>query len=115
MSNEVMLEDLMKIISNKYLAVNIAARRARQLNEGAVTTVETDAAKKPTIALEELFAEKLNYQILQRGELVAIEEQTRLEAVFEVDDAEGEEPLLEEEYVDDTRLAIDDEEPEEGI
>jgi len=116
MSNQVMLEDLMKVISNKYFAANIAAIRAKQLNEGAVAAVKTDAAKETTAALEELLAEKLDYQILQRGELRAMEERMRLEATLVVDDAdEAAEPLLDEEYVDDRGFVVDDDEPEEGI
>ncbi len=116
MSDQVMLEDIMKVINNKYLAVNIAARRARLLNEGAVTAVKTNAVKATTIALEELLAEKLEHQILHRGELREIEERMRLEATLIVDDAdEAEEPLLDEEYVDDRGFVVDDEEPEEGI
>jgi DNA-directed RNA polymerase omega subunit len=46
MNHSGILEDLSRIIENKYLAVNIAAKRARWLNEkGTLPTIETDASR----------------------------------------------------------------------
>ncbi|HID55226.1 TPA: DNA-directed RNA polymerase subunit omega [Candidatus Poribacteria bacterium] len=62
----VMIEDLEEIIGNKYLAANIAARRARQLSIGVRPRIKTNHIKHPTIALEELAAGELEYKLLPR-------------------------------------------------
>lgn len=105
----IMLEDLEEIVSNKYLAVNIAARRARQLNEGERPTIKTGVVKPSTIALRELVEGKLEFRVLQVSQ--------QPEDSLELDDTllDEDEPILEEEYIDDTDLVIDDEEPEEGL
>ena len=106
----IMLEDLEGVIENKYLAVNVAARRARQLNEGERALIQTNMVKPSTIALQELIQGKLEYRVRSLtpppSEVPELEE-TLLD--------EDEEPILEEEYIDDTDLVIDDEEPEEGL
>lgn len=107
----IMLEDLEGVIENKYLAVNVAARRARQLNQGDRPLVETNMVKPSTIALQELIQGKLEYRV--RSLTPPPEELEEIDETL-LDD-EDEEPLLEEEYIDDTELSIDDEEPEEGL
>jgi DNA-directed RNA polymerase omega subunit len=59
-----MIEDLEAIVGNKYLAANIAARRARQLNTGVRPKIKTNHIKHPTIALEELATGELEYKLL---------------------------------------------------
>ncbi len=105
----IMLEDLEGIVENKYLAVNIAARRARRLNEGDRTTIQTSAVKPSTIALQELIQGQLEFEI---KEIIS-----QSEDILELEDPllDDEEPILEEEYIDDTDLIVDDEEPEEGL
>lgn len=105
----IMLEDLEGVVENKYLAVNIAARRARTLNEGDRSVITTSAVKASTIALQELVQNKLAYKVAEtkptKDELLELDETL-------LDD---EEPLLDEEYIDDTDLILDDDEPEEGL
>ncbi|RKY04219.1 DNA-directed RNA polymerase subunit omega [Candidatus Poribacteria bacterium] len=59
----VLIEDLLSI-GNKYLAANIASRRARQLNAGERPRIKTSHIKPATIALEELAAGALEYRVL---------------------------------------------------
>lgn len=56
------LDELMKRVDSKYTMVVAAAKRARQLLEGAVPTVPPHAAKPVSIALEELAAGTLHYE-----------------------------------------------------
>ena len=60
----VYLEDLVKHVPNKYLAVNVIAKRARSLND---ELLEAGLSKKPkpvSIATEELESGKLSYRVL---------------------------------------------------
>lgn len=114
----VIFEDLMEIIGNKYIAANVAAKRARWLNEKKrFPTIKTDALKETTIALEELLANKLDYRPIQPEESREIDELIPLELPkSEEEGLEKEsESLLDEEYVDDSKMVVEDEEPEEGI
>ncbi|HIE27259.1 TPA: DNA-directed RNA polymerase subunit omega [Candidatus Poribacteria bacterium] len=116
MDYAVILEDLMNIIDNKYLAANIAAKRARWLNEKKrLPSIKTDALKDTTIALEELLANKLAYRPIQPEEVKKIEELIPSPESDEEEVQEEGEKLFEEEYVDDSNIVVEDEEPEEGI
>jgi DNA-directed RNA polymerase subunit omega len=48
-------------IHNRYSLVVLAAKRARQLKEGAPALIETTSANALTVALEEIAAGKVNY------------------------------------------------------
>ncbi len=116
MPKPVFLEDIMNAMENKYLASNVAAKRARQLNERSVIPeVSTDAIKETTIALEELLAGILYYQAPQAETPSTIEDLLKFEEPQPEEEVEEEEPLLEEEYVDDRDFTYTDDEPEEGI
>lgn len=65
--NEVVYnEDLVETIKNKYLAVNVAAKRARDINANGLPLAPTNAAdkkKKPVaIATQELIDGKLQFE-----------------------------------------------------
>ena len=67
MSEVVYNEDLVKRVSNKYLAVNIAAKRARDINANglpiASSSTAADKKKKPVaVATEELVEGKLHFE-----------------------------------------------------
>jgi DNA-directed RNA polymerase omega subunit len=118
MYDVVFLEDLMKIVENKYIAANIAAKRARWLNEKKrLPTIKTDAIKDTTIALEELLANKLDYRPTQREEPRKIEEliPMTLPTSEEEEIEEERESLFDEEYIDDRNISYEDEDTEEGI
>lgn len=61
---EIPLEDLLKKTNSLFKLVNLASRRALQLNEGAPPLIEEDnpQAKYPTIALEEILAGKVSFK-----------------------------------------------------
>jgi DNA-directed RNA polymerase omega subunit len=62
---EIYVEDITAIIPNKYLAVNVAAQRARVLNDRDLPVGESaKQAKKPTTqALLELIDGRLMYEV----------------------------------------------------
>ncbi|HEY8394166.1 MAG TPA: DNA-directed RNA polymerase subunit omega [Thermaerobacter sp.] len=59
--HRVTLDELLTKVDSKYTLVVLAARRARQLVDGAEPVIEPTASKPVTIALEELAAGKLQY------------------------------------------------------
>jgi len=61
---EIPLEELIKKTNSLFKLVNLASRRALQLNEGAKPLIEDDnpQAKYATIALEEILAGKVIYK-----------------------------------------------------
>jgi DNA-directed RNA polymerase subunit omega len=56
------LEALLDRVDNKYALVIVAAKRARQLKEGALPMVDVETANPVTIALEEISAGKIRYE-----------------------------------------------------
>jgi DNA-directed RNA polymerase omega subunit len=57
------LEELLKRTKSVYKLVNLAAKRALQLNEGAPKLIENEETKKfSTIALKEIIEDKINYK-----------------------------------------------------
>ena len=51
-----LISEVLEKIPNKYLAVIVASKRARAINEGFKSLVKTDATKPTTVALEEIAA-----------------------------------------------------------
>jgi len=60
---QVPIEDLMEHVDSKYRLVMVAAKRAKQLNRGAVPLVQTRSVKPIYQALEEVATGKLAYEI----------------------------------------------------
>lgn len=60
----VYLEDLVKHVPNKYLAVNVIAKRARSLNDELLGAGLSKKPKPVSVATDELQAGKLSYRIL---------------------------------------------------
>lgn len=56
---DVMLHDEAKGIKNKFVLVTLALKRARQLNDGSPPLVEIDSRKPVTIALHEIYQNKV--------------------------------------------------------
>ena len=114
MSEVVYNEDLVKRVENKYLAVNVAAKRARDINANGLPIAPANAAdkkKKPVaIATQELVEGKLHYE---RSEAKAPAPNTPTIFTDSQDSGDGsdifDEELLERGHDTDT------EEPEEGI
>ena len=65
------LENALSKVSNRYLLVVLAAKRARQLNRGAAGRVETRHKKPTSSALEEIAAAKVDYRVKEEGETKA--------------------------------------------
>jgi DNA-directed RNA polymerase subunit omega len=57
------LEKSLEKVSNRYMLVVLAAKRARQLNRGAVAQVETRQKKPTSTALEEIAQAKVGYRV----------------------------------------------------
>lgn len=61
------LEALLDRVENKYALVIVAAKRARQLKEGALPMVDIDSGNPVTIALEEIAAGKIRFEMPKLG------------------------------------------------
>ena len=60
---QIPLEDLLKKTGSLYKLVNLAAKRALQLNEGSPKLIENEELSKySTIALKEIMEEKVFYK-----------------------------------------------------
>ena len=58
------LEKSLEKVSNRYLLVVLAAKRARQLNRGAQNQVDARQHAKPTsVSLEEIAHGKVGYRV----------------------------------------------------
>jgi len=57
------LEKSLEKVSNRYLLVVIAAKRARQLNRGAAAQLESKHKKPTSVSLEEIADAKVGYRV----------------------------------------------------
>ena len=62
------LENSLNKVSNRYLLVVLAAKRARQINRGAAARVETRQKKPTSVALEEIAAAKVEYRVKEESD-----------------------------------------------
>lgn len=62
------LEKSLEKVSNRYLLVVLAAKRARQLNRGAAAQVESKQKKCTSVALEEVAQAKVGYRLKEESE-----------------------------------------------
>ncbi|MCK4518668.1 MAG: DNA-directed RNA polymerase subunit omega [Candidatus Omnitrophica bacterium] len=61
---DVSLEELLKKTGSLYKLVNLASKRALQLNEGAPPLIKSDEKMKyPAIALKEILEGKIDYKV----------------------------------------------------
>ena len=63
------LENSLNKVSNRYLLVVLAAKRARQINRGAAARVESRHKKPTSVALEEIAAAKVEYRVKDEAEV----------------------------------------------
>ncbi|HEV8354323.1 MAG TPA: DNA-directed RNA polymerase subunit omega [bacterium] len=61
------LEALLDRVENKYALVIVAAKRARQLKDGALPMVDIDSGSPVTVALEEIAAGKIRFDLPRTG------------------------------------------------
>jgi len=57
------VEPCLAQIGNRYLLVVVGAKRSRQLNRGALPTVESRRKKPTGVALEEIAGGKISYRV----------------------------------------------------
>ena len=63
------LEDILEQTGNKYLSVNIAAKRAREINaENSLPMLIANAEKPVTVAIDELRSGRIDYEELDQPE-----------------------------------------------
>ncbi len=62
------LEQALNKVSNRYLLVVLAAKRARQLNRGAASRVETKHKKPTSTSMEEIAGSKVEYRVKDEAE-----------------------------------------------
>ena len=62
------LEDILENSGNKYLSVNIAAKRAREINAESLPILMADAPKPVTIAIDEMRSGRIDYEELDQAE-----------------------------------------------
>ena len=63
------LEDILENSGNKYLSVNIAAKRAREINaENSLPMLMPNAEKPVIVAIEELKSGRIEYEELDQAE-----------------------------------------------
>ena len=63
---DIPIEELTKKIGSIYKLVNIASRRAAELNAGAAPLVQTESKKAATIALEEMRQGLVTYKLKEK-------------------------------------------------
>ena len=64
----VTVDDCLKRIPNRFQMTLAAARRARQIANGATPLVEVDKDKPTVIALREMALGKVGLEVLNRGQ-----------------------------------------------
>jgi len=62
------LERSLNKVSNRYMLVALACKRARQINRGAAARVASRHFKPTSIALEEIAAAQVEYRVKEEGE-----------------------------------------------
>lgn len=53
---------MLKNVDNRYTLVVMTAKRARQIIDGAKPIIEVDSSKPVTIAINEIYEEKISYE-----------------------------------------------------
>lgn len=114
--NEVVYnEDLVKTVENKYLAVNVVAKRARQINADglpiAPSSVTSKKQKPVAIATQELIDGKLRYE--QSEAKVPVSSPPSI--FTDPQDSDDASDIFGEEVVHEGAENIEEEEPEEGL
>lgn len=89
-------------VDSRFTLVVLAARRAKQLREGAPRLIDTPSTNPLTIALEEIAAGKVTFQVPDHDEVPSGASIAELEALPELESAETEaaELIAEPELVD---------------
>lgn len=59
--------NLLKNVDNRYTLVVMTAKRARQLIDGAKPIIDVDSSKPVTIAINEIYEERISYENTKSG------------------------------------------------
>ena len=98
------MQELMKRVGNRYLLVNLAAQRARDIADQAEETGEQLSDKAVKLALEEIAAGTIVYRPGPRTEPVIVQNNAIAAAMVDVDDSldldEEDEAASDEDVVD---------------
>ena len=81
------MQDLMKRVGNRYLLVNLAAQRARDIADQAEETGEELPDKAVKLALDEIAAGEIVYRPGPRTEPVIVQNNPIAAAMVDVDDS----------------------------
>ena len=81
------MQELMKRVGNRYLLVNLAAQRARDIADQAEETGEQLPDKAVKLALDEIAAGEIVYRPGPRTEPVIVQNNPIAAAMVDVDDA----------------------------
>lgn len=81
------MQELMKRVGNRYLLVNLAAQRARDIADQAEETGEQLSDKAVKLALDEIAAGTIVYRPGPRTEPVIVQNNAIAAAMVDVDDA----------------------------
>ncbi len=76
----VTVEDCLKHVHNRFDMINVATKRARQLNAGRPPLVDESNNKSAVIALREIAEGKINYEILEQ---ISANEHTEISKITE--------------------------------
>ncbi len=68
------IEDCLKRVKNRFLLVNMAAKRVRQIREGSEYLVSSPKNEDIVVSLREVAAGKITVQEEKKEELVEMEE-----------------------------------------
>lgn len=92
-------ERLFGLEENKYLLVNVAAYRGRQINEGVEVYVKSKSRHPLQVALEEIVAGKIDYTVgesepeeeeeTQKEDIFRFDEMIDLEGDFDLEDEDA--------------------------
>ncbi|WP_420547641.1 DNA-directed RNA polymerase subunit omega [Curvivirga sp.] len=85
----VTVEDCVEKVPNRFDLVMLAAQRSREINNGALLTVERDRDKNPVVALREIAEETVELDGLSEGVVKG------LQKVADLDEPESEAELME--------------------
>ena len=110
------LEDILEHGGNKYLSVNIAAKRAREINaENSLPMLVANAEKPVTIAIDELQSGRIEFEELDQPE-EPVEDSPfgSIDSEEEEETEVSEELQPTEEYYEEDDV-IDPDEAEEGL
>jgi DNA-directed RNA polymerase subunit omega len=113
------VDRLAEKVESRYTLVVLAARRAKQLREGAPKTIETTSTNPLTIALEEIASGTITFRVADNDDLPSRDVEPELEVVAGVASAQAEAAEITSEPIDEAarvaqllQVPVEEEEPE---